>query len=190
MSRDVITLTHVCQTWRQVFTSCSTLWTNSHCVDVEKTPGFWWLGWLVGTDNSQFFWSHSPSQASVCWGSSIPTNIHHYWKSPPWSSFSISWSAPHLCEVYIPSIAPTPGAPTPNPQADWLVSLRHLQELWIHGGEPYSLLLHHLLILIGMKLIMDIHTHNSRPESHSPEIQITSRTLTSGKFTLPLPNPS
>ena len=30
-------MTHVCQSWRQVFTSCSTLWMNFHCVDVEKT---------------------------------------------------------------------------------------------------------------------------------------------------------
>ena len=133
------------------------------CVSNQTLPPFWWLGWLVGTDNSQFFWSHSPSQASVCGGSPISTNVHYYWESPLWSSFSISWSAPHLCKVYIPSIVPTPGAPTPNPWADWLVPLRHLHELWIHGGEPCSLLFHHLLIPIGVKLIIDIHTHNSRP---------------------------
>ena len=40
-----------------------------------RVPGFWWLGWLVGTDNSPFFRSRSPSQASVHGGSSIPTDV-------------------------------------------------------------------------------------------------------------------
>ena len=33
----VITLTHVCRTWREMFTSRSSLWTNFDCEDVEKT---------------------------------------------------------------------------------------------------------------------------------------------------------
>ena len=77
-------------------------------------------------------------------------------------------SAPHLREVRVPSIAPTPGAPTPDPQVDRLVTLRHLQELRIHGGEPCSLLLHHLSIPIGAKLVMDLSTRDLCPESHIP----------------------
>ena len=39
MYRDggVIALTHVCQTWREVFTSRSSLWTDFECVDADKT---------------------------------------------------------------------------------------------------------------------------------------------------------
>ncbi|KAF9780763.1 hypothetical protein BJ322DRAFT_1081538 [Thelephora terrestris] len=35
--RNLITLTHVCQRWREVFTAHSTLWTYLKCKDVEKT---------------------------------------------------------------------------------------------------------------------------------------------------------
>jgi len=34
---DVIALTHVCRTWREVFVSRSSLWTNFDCSDEEKT---------------------------------------------------------------------------------------------------------------------------------------------------------
>jgi hypothetical protein len=33
----IITLTHVCRAWRDVFMSRATLWTNFHCADAEKT---------------------------------------------------------------------------------------------------------------------------------------------------------
>jgi len=33
----VITLTHVCQAWREIFASCPSLWTNLSCVDLDKT---------------------------------------------------------------------------------------------------------------------------------------------------------
>jgi len=33
----VIALTHVCRTWREMFTSRSSLWTEFHCVDSDKT---------------------------------------------------------------------------------------------------------------------------------------------------------
>ena len=33
----VITLTHVCRAWRDMFTSRSSLWTDFYCVDAEKT---------------------------------------------------------------------------------------------------------------------------------------------------------
>ena len=35
--RDVIALTHVCQVWREVFISHSSLWTNFDCEDLDKT---------------------------------------------------------------------------------------------------------------------------------------------------------
>ena len=35
--RDTITLTHVCQAWRQIFISRSSLWTDFHCMDADKT---------------------------------------------------------------------------------------------------------------------------------------------------------
>jgi len=35
--RDVITLTHVCHAWREIFISRSSLWTNFDCLDGEKT---------------------------------------------------------------------------------------------------------------------------------------------------------
>ena len=35
--KDVIALTHVCQTWRAVFTSRPSLWTDLGCVDMDKT---------------------------------------------------------------------------------------------------------------------------------------------------------
>jgi len=35
--QDVITLTHVCHAWREVFVSRSSLWTNFDCSDEEKT---------------------------------------------------------------------------------------------------------------------------------------------------------
>ena len=34
---DVIALTHVCQAWRSIFTSRSSLWTQFGCVDADKT---------------------------------------------------------------------------------------------------------------------------------------------------------
>ena len=34
---DLITLTHVCRSWREIFTSHASLWTNLDCADVEKT---------------------------------------------------------------------------------------------------------------------------------------------------------
>jgi len=37
MDQDLITLTHVCRGWRDVFTSCSSLWTRLDLKDVEKT---------------------------------------------------------------------------------------------------------------------------------------------------------
>jgi hypothetical protein len=37
MDEDVITLTHVCRAWREVFVSRSSLWTHFDCVDGEKT---------------------------------------------------------------------------------------------------------------------------------------------------------
>ena len=33
----MISLTHVCQAWREVFTARSSLWTDLHCVDTDKT---------------------------------------------------------------------------------------------------------------------------------------------------------
>ena len=33
----LIGLTHVCRTWRTIFTSCSSLWTNFDCRDADKT---------------------------------------------------------------------------------------------------------------------------------------------------------
>ncbi|KAF9643103.1 hypothetical protein BDM02DRAFT_3077510, partial [Thelephora ganbajun] len=36
-SHFAITLTHVCRTWREVFTSCSSLWTDFNCMNAEKT---------------------------------------------------------------------------------------------------------------------------------------------------------
>ena len=35
--KDVIALTHVCHTWREIFVSRSSLWTNFDCSDKEKT---------------------------------------------------------------------------------------------------------------------------------------------------------
>jgi hypothetical protein len=35
--QDVITLTHVCRTWREMFTSRSALWTDFDCIDEDKT---------------------------------------------------------------------------------------------------------------------------------------------------------
>ena len=35
--QDLVALTHVCKAWREVFTSCSSLWTDLDCVDTEKT---------------------------------------------------------------------------------------------------------------------------------------------------------
>lgn len=35
--QDVITLTHVCQAWRDVFVSCPSLWTYLCCRDLDKT---------------------------------------------------------------------------------------------------------------------------------------------------------
>jgi len=35
--QDVITLTHVCRTWRDVFVSSPSLWTNLDCMDLDKT---------------------------------------------------------------------------------------------------------------------------------------------------------
>ena len=35
--QDIITLTHVCRAWREVFVSRSSLWTNFDCLDEEKT---------------------------------------------------------------------------------------------------------------------------------------------------------
>ena len=35
--QDVVTLTHVCRAWREVFVSRSSLWTNFDCSDEEKT---------------------------------------------------------------------------------------------------------------------------------------------------------
>ena len=35
--RDLITLTHVCRAWREVFVSRSSLWTNFNCVNRERT---------------------------------------------------------------------------------------------------------------------------------------------------------
>ena len=35
--QDVITLTHVCQAWRDVFVSCPSLWTYHCCRDLDKT---------------------------------------------------------------------------------------------------------------------------------------------------------
>ena len=35
--QDVITLTHVCRAWREVFVSRPSLWTNVDCVDLEQT---------------------------------------------------------------------------------------------------------------------------------------------------------
>jgi hypothetical protein len=35
--RDIITLTHVCQAWREVFTSRSSLWTDLNCKNKDKT---------------------------------------------------------------------------------------------------------------------------------------------------------
>ena len=35
--KDVITLTHVCHAWREIFVSRSSLWTNFDCSDKEKT---------------------------------------------------------------------------------------------------------------------------------------------------------
>ena len=35
--QDVITLTHVCHSWREIFVSRSSLWTNFNCSDEEKT---------------------------------------------------------------------------------------------------------------------------------------------------------
>ena len=32
-----ITLTHVCRTWREIFTSHASLWTDFYCIDAEKT---------------------------------------------------------------------------------------------------------------------------------------------------------
>ena len=37
IDRDVITLTHVCRAWREVFISRSSLWTNLNCQDKNKT---------------------------------------------------------------------------------------------------------------------------------------------------------
>jgi len=35
--QDIIALTHVCRTWREVFVSRSSLWTSFYCLDKEKT---------------------------------------------------------------------------------------------------------------------------------------------------------
>ena len=35
--QDTITLTHVCRTWREVFVSRPSLWTDFDCLDEEKT---------------------------------------------------------------------------------------------------------------------------------------------------------
>ena len=35
--QDVIALTHVCRTWRELFISYSSLWTNFDCADLDKT---------------------------------------------------------------------------------------------------------------------------------------------------------
>jgi len=35
--KDVITLTHVCQAWRDVFVSSPSLWTDLDCMDLDKT---------------------------------------------------------------------------------------------------------------------------------------------------------
>ena len=36
-SRTAVALTHVCRAWRELFTSCSSLWTDFDCADAEKT---------------------------------------------------------------------------------------------------------------------------------------------------------
>ena len=36
-NQDVIALTHVCRTWREIFTSRSSLWANFDCEDADKT---------------------------------------------------------------------------------------------------------------------------------------------------------
>ena len=35
--KDTIALTHVCQAWREIFISCSSLWTDIECVGADKT---------------------------------------------------------------------------------------------------------------------------------------------------------
>ena len=35
--KDLIALTHVCRAWREMFISRSSLWTDFHCVDADKT---------------------------------------------------------------------------------------------------------------------------------------------------------
>ena len=35
--RSLIALTHVCRAWREIFISCSSLWSNLACVDADKT---------------------------------------------------------------------------------------------------------------------------------------------------------
>ena len=35
--RGLIRLTHVCRTWREIFISCSPLWTNLSCIGTDKT---------------------------------------------------------------------------------------------------------------------------------------------------------
>ena len=35
--KDLIALTHVCRAWREIFISCSSLWTNFDCTNADKT---------------------------------------------------------------------------------------------------------------------------------------------------------
>ena len=37
---DFISLTHICQKWRQIAISCPSLWTNLDCEDINKTRAY------------------------------------------------------------------------------------------------------------------------------------------------------
>jgi len=234
--KDVIALTHVCRTWREVFTSRPSLWTRLDLdimnevevrIYLERSKSspvgllleegdltspsdlfsqivpqvIGRLGYLVirvtpGNIRSIDFhlsrpaplledlsicgaWSHQhqcPVLASTLFDGNLSSLRKLYlefvrtelpWRNmvnlmtftlrhTPRGEISASQlldffeSAPHLREVELHSTTPTPGA-----QNRRLVSLTHLKKMKISYSGPPPVLLDHLLIPVGAKLILE-----------------------------------
>ena len=72
-------------------------------------------------------------------------------------------SAPHLCNVELYSVIPTPGA-----EGGRLVTLGCLEKMEIIDCGPPSVLLNHLSILVGATLWIEVDSANSLIEDLLP----------------------
>ena len=251
---DLIALTHVCQAWREIFISRSSLWANFDCTNADKTrvylerskssPINLWLrrSYVLSPSDpflqiipnsidrlkSLFVWgtpknlqditahlSHHapllerldidgggsrPGLTTALFNGDLPSlrefRLRRVHTQLPWRNMvnltSFTWhcmlpddfpirhlldffeSAPQLRNIDLYEATPASGG-----QDGRLVSLACLKRMDIIWGKPSSLLLSHLLVPVGAKLEILVHSVDRVVEDHLPKSPDNLRNISS-----------